>query len=69
MIETELNHCQIVSEALGGFRAVDEQALAALAVLTDRLAGLKKAHPGLAGVTLSPHAEAMAAQAGALAVG
>ena len=69
MIETELNHCQIVSESLAGRRAMDEQALAALAVLTDRLARLKKANPSFAGVTLSPHAEAMADRAGALAVG
>ncbi len=32
MIGTDLNHCQIVSESLAGSRAVDEQALAALAV-------------------------------------
>ena len=69
MIGTDLNHCQIVSEALAGSRAVDEQALAALAVLTDRLARLKRANPAFAGVTLSPQAEALNAQAGLVAVG
>ncbi len=69
MIGTDLNHCQIVSESLAGSRAADEQALAALAVLTDRLARLKKTNPAFAGVTLSPDAESLAARAGVVAVG
>ena len=69
MIGTDLNHCQIVSESLAGSRAVDEQALAALAVLTDRLARLKETNPTFASVTLSPQAESLAARAAALAVG
>ena len=69
MIGTDLNHCQIVSESLAGARAVDEQALAALAVLTDRLTRLKKMNPAFAGVTLSTYAESLAAQAGVAVVG
>ncbi len=69
MIGTDLNHCQIVIESLAGSRAVDDQALAALAVLKDRLARLKKMNPAFAGVMLSPHAESLAVQAEALAVG
>ena len=69
MIGTDLNHCQIVRETLAGTRAVDEQSLAALAVLRDKLARLKQTHPAFAGVTLSPQAESLAAQTGPIAVG
>jgi hypothetical protein len=69
MIGTDLNHCQIVRETLAGVRTADEQALASLAVLKDRLARLKQTQPALAGVTLSPQAESLAAQAGPIAVG
>ena len=69
MIGKDLNHCRIVREALAGSRAVDEQTLAALAILRDRLARLKQANPAFARITFSPQAESLAAQAGPIAVG
>jgi hypothetical protein len=42
MIETDLNHCRIVQKSINGERAVDEQTLASLAILSERLERLKK---------------------------
>lgn len=42
MIGMDLNHCQIVEQGLTGERAVDEQTLASLEILSERLERLKK---------------------------
>lgn len=41
MIEQGLSHCQAVTEALNGERAVDEQTFGSLAVLRERLERLR----------------------------
>ena len=38
----ESKHCQIVKESISGARAVDEQTLSSVAVLTDRLERVKE---------------------------
>jgi hypothetical protein len=57
MFNTEVNHHQIVQDAISGRRPADEQALSCLAVLEDRLEGLKKLGPQFAGVGFSSAAQ------------
>jgi hypothetical protein len=42
MFELQTNHCQIVKDALQGKRSFDEQTLASLSVLDERLKRLKR---------------------------
>ena len=53
MIGTDSNHCRIVAESLAGRREVDEQTLASLAVLDERLQRLKKLGGAFSGVVFS----------------
>ncbi|MBC8217753.1 MAG: hypothetical protein H8E73_04755 [Planctomycetes bacterium] len=53
MIGTDSNHCRIVAESLAGARGVDEETLASLAILDDRLERLKKLDEAFSGVAFS----------------
>ncbi|MFC1762447.1 hypothetical protein ACFL6U_10255 [Planctomycetota bacterium] len=57
MIGMEVDHCEVVNTSLQGQRGVDEQTLASMAVLQDRLDSLKHDYPALAGISFSSHAE------------
>lgn len=54
MSEMDLDYCQLVRDSVSGERAVDEQTLAALEVLKDRLERLKKLGRGFSAVGFSP---------------
>lgn len=69
MIGMDSNHCQVVSESLAGDRAVDEQTFVSLAVLAERLEGLKRASRAFAGVEFSQHVEKLKDSSPAVAVG
>ena len=69
MIGTELDHWQVVSKGLSGDRAADEQTLASLAILGERLERTKRSHPELSGVEFSPYVKELGRSAGAVAVG
>ena len=66
MIEANWNHCQIVRDNITGERAVDEQAFASLAILTERL---KKLGKTFSGVTFSPAVKKLKRQKNTVAVG
>ena len=68
MIGTDLNHCQIVNESINSERCIDEQTFASLAILSERLEGLKKASPAFASVSFSPALENLAKQKKTMAV-
>jgi len=42
MMRMDFNHCRAIEETLAGKKAVDEQTFASLAILSERLARLKK---------------------------
>ena len=62
MIETDLNHCQIVEKSLTGDREVDEGTFASLTILTERLERLKNADEIYRGINFSPHVRELQAQ-------
>jgi len=68
MIEADWNHCQIVRDSITGERAVDEQAFASLAILTERLERLKKLGKTFSSVTFSPAVKKLKRQKNAIAV-
>ncbi len=69
MIGTDSNHCRIVAESLAGDRGVDEQTLASLAILDERLERLKKLDNAFSGVTFSRDVEQLRSRSNAIAVG
>jgi len=69
MIGTDSNHFRIVAECLAGKRDVDEQTLASLSVLDERLEGLKKLGGAFSGVVFSRAVEKLRAKIGTVAVG
>jgi hypothetical protein len=69
MAERDWNHCQIVSESLAGKRAVDEQTLASLAVLGERLEELKEVRGAFSKVEFSPDVRRLKAQRSEVFVG
>lgn len=69
MIGTDSNHCRIVAECLAGKREVDEQTLASLSVLDERLEKLKKLGGAFSGVVFSGAVERLRTQIGTVAVG
>ena len=69
MIGTDSNHCRIVAESLAGEKGVDEQTLASLAILDDRLERLKKLDEAFSGVAFSRAVEQLRSQSSTLAVG
>ena len=69
MIGTDSNHCRIVAECLAGQRDVDEQTLASLSVLDERLERLKKLGGAFSGVVFSRAVEQLRTQIGTVTVG
>jgi hypothetical protein len=62
MIETDLNHFQIVGKSLAGDREVDEGTFASLTILTERLEHLKKVDEIYERIGFSPNVEELLAQ-------
>ena len=69
MIGTDSNHCRIVAESLTGERGVDEQTLASLTILDERLERLKKLDEAFSGVAFSRAIEQLRSQNNTVAVG
>ena len=69
MIGTDSNHCRIVAESLAGDRGVDEQTLASLAILDERLERLKKLDDAFSDVAFSRAVEQLRSQSSVIAVG
>ena len=69
MIGTDSNHCRIVTESLAGERGLDEQTLASLAILDERLERLKKLDEAFSDVTFSRAVEQLRSQSSTIAVG
>ena len=67
MIE-DVDHFQVVAENLDGRRTVDEQALASLAILSERLERLKRFDGIFQGVRFSPAVEKLRRRRNAVAV-
>ena len=67
MIE-DVDHFQVVAENLDGRRTVDEQTLASLAILSERLERLKKFDGIFDGVRFSPAVEKLRLRRNAVAV-
>jgi hypothetical protein len=53
MTQADLNHHQVVSSCLQGKRPVDEQILASLAILSDRLNRVRQTHDAFSGMEFS----------------
>jgi len=68
MIEVYSNHCQIVRNSLSGKRAVDEETIASLAILAERLERLKKLDKVFDKVAFSPAVEELKEQKSEAAV-
>ena len=68
MIGTDSNHCRIVTESLAGKREVNEQTLASLAILDERLEHLRKIDESFSGITFSPDAAKLLRQKNAVTV-
>jgi hypothetical protein len=69
MIGTDLNHCQIVESCLSGERAVDEQVLASLEILTERLERLQKLGSIFSGIEFSSAVKKLKARRNIVTVG
>lgn len=54
MIGMDSNHCEVVRESIAGKRTIDEQTLASLAILSERLERLKKLDKVFSAVEFSP---------------
>jgi len=53
MAQVNLNHYQVVSGCLQGERPVDEQTLASLAILSERLDRVRQTHGVFSGIEFS----------------
>jgi hypothetical protein len=69
MIGLNMDHFDVVRDGLDGTKAIDEQTLASLEVLNDRLESVRKLGGKFAGVAFSPDAESLMKQSSRLAVG
>ena len=69
MIGLTSNPCRTVAESLAGSRDVDEQTLAALAILDEKLERLKKLDSAFYAVAFSSDVEKLRSRKNAVAVG
>ena len=69
MIGMDLNHCQIVEQGLTGERTVDEQTLASLEILAERLERLKKLDGAFSSIEFSSAVKKLKTRRNAVAVG
>ena len=56
MIGMDSKHCQIVVQSLSGERAIDEQSIASIEVLGERLERVNKLGAAFSGIEFSPEA-------------
>lgn len=68
MIGMESNHCEIVGKSLRGEREVDERTFASLAILAERLEGIKNIGGAFAKVGFSSAVRGLARKKGKVAV-
>ena len=68
MIKTELDHCRVVMEVMADKRTVNEEALASIDVLKERLDRLQQMGRQYASICFSPMAQRLSAHAGVMAV-
>ena len=54
MMDLFADHCEVVNETLSGKRVVDEQTLASVAILNDRLERVKKLGSRFSRIEFSP---------------
>ncbi len=54
MMDLFADHCEVVNETLAGKRIVDEQTLASVAILSDRLERVKKLGSRFSRIEFSP---------------
>ena len=64
----ETNHFQVVKGSIAGERPVDEQTLASLTILAERLERLKKLDNAFSDIAFSPAVRKLAKQRNAVAV-
>jgi hypothetical protein len=69
MIGMDLNHYQIVEQGLTGERAVDEQTLASVEILSERLDRLKKLDKIFSGIEFSSVVKKLKSRRNIVAVG
>ena len=69
MMRTDSNYCRIVTESLNGNRKVDEQTLASLSILDERLQRLRNFGGAFAGIEFSPDAAKLLRRKNIVAVG
>ena len=62
------NHCQVVDSCINGAKPVDEQSLASMAILSERLEKLKKLDSRFSIVEFSPVARKLASRKMSLSV-
>jgi hypothetical protein len=60
MMQTDVDHCQIVADSISGLRTTDEQTFASLTILTERLERLKRMGGPFADIDLSPDVRKLA---------
>jgi hypothetical protein len=67
-MRTETNHFQVVKDSISGERGVDEQTLASLTILAERLERLKKLDNAFSDIAFSPAVKKLAKRANTVAV-
>ena len=60
MTQSENSYCNLLKESISGARGVDEETLASLAILTERLERVKKLGKGFSGIGFSPSVKKLA---------
>ena len=64
-----LDHCEVVKDSLSGSRPVDEQTVASVAALGERLERVRKLGDRFARITFSPAVERLKKHSSKVAVG
>jgi hypothetical protein len=69
MIEMYQDHCEVVKDSLSGKRTIDEQTLASVAVLEERLGHVRKLGGKFSSIRFSPAVEQLKTHTSKVAVG
>jgi hypothetical protein len=69
MIEMYQDHCEVIKDSLSGKRTIDEQTLASVAVLDERLQQVKKLGGRFSSIRFSPAVEQIQTCPSKVAVG
>jgi hypothetical protein len=59
MIGIDVNHCQVISNSLKEVHEIDDQTIASLCTLQERLDCLKRKSPLFADISFSPHVKVL----------